>query len=41
MYGLQLGALALTEQQAIKGPEITSVKPLKRENQRSDLYKKR
>ena len=25
MYGLQHGALAHTEQQAIKGPEITSV----------------
>ena len=27
MYGLQHGALAHTEQQAIKGPKITSVKP--------------
>ena len=26
MYGLQHGALAHTEQQAIKGPKITSVK---------------
>ena len=41
MYGLQHGALAHTEQQAIKGPKITSVKPFKRENQRSNLYKKR
>ena len=40
MYGLQHGALAHTEQQAIKGPKITSVKPFKRENQRSNLYKK-
>ena len=39
MYGIQHGALAHTEQQAIKGPKITSVKPLKRENQRSNLYK--
>ena len=39
MYGLQHGALAHTEQKAIKGPKITSVKPLKRENQRSNLYK--
>ena len=31
MYGLQHGALAHTEQQAIKGPKITSVKPFKRE----------
>ena len=35
MYGLQHGALAHTEQQAIKGPKITSVKPFKRENERS------
>ena len=41
MYGLQHGALAHTEQQAIKGPKIYSVKPFKRENQRSNLYKKR
>ena len=41
MYGLQHGALAHTEQQAIKGPKITSVKPFKRENQRENLYKKR
>ena len=34
-YGLQDGALAHTEQQAIKGPNITSVKPFKRVNQRS------
>ena len=39
MYGLQHGALAHTEQQTIKGPKITSVKPFKRENQRSYLYK--
>ena len=39
MYGLQHEALAHTEQQAIKGPKITSVKPFKRENQRSNLYK--
>ena len=31
--------MAHTEQQAIKGPKITSVKPFKRENQRSNLYK--
>ena len=41
MYGLQHGALAHTEQQAIKGPKITSVKLFKRENQRSNLYKKK
>ena len=40
MYGLQHGALAHTEQQAIKGPTITSVKPFKREIQRSNLYTK-
>ena len=40
MYGHQHGALAHTEPQAIKGPKITSVKPFKRENQRSNLYKK-
>ena len=40
MYSLQHGALAHTEQKAMKGPKITSVKPFKRENQRSDLYKK-
>ena len=40
MYGLQHGAMAHTEQQAIKGPKSTSVTPLKRENQRSNLYKK-
>ena len=39
MYGLQHGALIHTEQQAIKGPKITSVKPFKRENPRSNLYK--
>ena len=39
LYGLQHGALAHTKQQAIKGPKITSVKPLKRDNQRSNLYK--
>ena len=37
MYGLQHGALA----HAIKGSKITSVKSFKRENQRSNLYKKR
>ena len=31
MYGLQHGALAHTEQYAIKGPKITSVKLFKRE----------
>ena len=41
MYGLQHGALVHTEQQAIKGPKITSVKPFKLENQRSNLYKKK
>ena len=41
MYGLQYGALAHTEQQAIMGPKITSVKPFKRENQRSNLYEKK
>ena len=40
MYGLQHGALALVEQQAIKGPTVTSVKPFKPENQRSNLYNK-
>ena len=39
MYGLQHGALAHTEPQAIKGPKITSVQPFKLENQRSNLYK--
>ena len=39
MYGLQHGALAHIEQQAIKSHKITSVKPFKRENQRSNLYK--
>ena len=38
MYGLQHGALAHTEQQAIKGPKITSVKPFKREKQRSKVH---
>ena len=33
MYGLQQGALTHTEQHAIKGLKITSVKPFKRENQ--------
>ena len=28
MYGLHHGALAHTEQKAIKGPKITSVKPI-------------
>ena len=37
MYGLQHGALAHTEQQAIRAPKITSVKPFKQENQRSSL----
>ena len=41
MYGLQHGALAYTKQQSIKGLNITSVKPFKRENQRSNVYKKR
>ena len=41
MYGLHHGALAHTEHEAIKGPKITSVKSFKRENQRSNLYKKR
>ena len=40
MYGFQHRALAHTQQQAIKGPKITSVKPIKRENQQSNLYKK-
>ena len=31
----------LTEQQAIKGPKNTSVKPFKRKKQRFNLYKKR
>ena len=38
MYSLQHGALAHTEQQAIKGPKITSVKPFKWENQRSKVH---
>ena len=38
MYSLQHGALAHTKQ-AIKRPKITSVKPFKLENQRSNLYK--
>ena len=41
MYGLQHGTLAHTEQQPINGPKITSIKPFKRETQRSNLYKKR
>ena len=41
MHGLQHGALVHTEQYTIKGPKNTSVKPFKRENQRSNLYKKR
>ena len=41
MYGLQHGALSHTEQQAIKGPKITSLNPFKRENKQSNLYKKR
>ena len=32
MYGFQHRALTHIEQKAIKGPKITSVKPLKREN---------
>ena len=40
MYSLQHEALAHIEQKAIKGPKITSVKPFKQENQRSNLYKK-
>ena len=39
MYGLQHQALAHTEQQAIEGPKITSVKSFKQENQRSNIYK--
>ena len=31
--------MAHTEQQAIKGPKLTGVKPFKQENQRSNLYK--
>ena len=31
-YGLQHGALAHNEQQAIKGPKMTSVKPFKWDN---------
>ena len=31
--------MAHTEEQAIKGPKVTSVKPFKQENQRSNLYK--
>ena len=41
MYDLQHGALAHTEQKAIKGPKITSVKPFKWENQQSNLYIKK
>ena len=40
MYGLQHGALVHTEQQAIKGPKIITVKPFKQENPQSNLYKK-
>ena len=36
-YGLQHGAFAHTEQQAIKDPKMTSVKQFKQENQRSNL----
>ena len=39
VYGLQHAALAYTEQLPIKGPTITSVKPFKRENQRSNSIK--
>ena len=38
MHSLQHGALAYTEQKDKKGPKITSVKPFRRENQRSNLY---
>ena len=38
MYGLH--HVGHTEQQAIKGPKITSVKPFKQKNKRSNLYKK-
>ena len=40
MYGLQHGSLAHTEQKAIKGLKIKSVKPSKRENQRSNTFGK-
>ena len=40
MYGLQNRALAHTEQQAIKGSKITSIKPFKLENQWFNLYTK-
>ena len=40
-YGLQHRALAHTEHQALKGPQITNVKPFKLKNQRSYLYKKK
>ena len=40
-YGLQHGFLAHTEQQALKGLKMTSVKASKQEKQRSNIYKKR
>ena len=40
-YGFQHGDLAHKEQRAIKAPKTSSVKPFKRENQQSNLYKKR
>ena len=40
MYSFQPGALAHTEQTAIKCSKITSVKPFNQENQRSNIYKK-
>ena len=40
-YGFQHGALAHTEQQAIKDQKMTSLKPFKREDQRYNQYKKR
>ena len=40
MYSLQHGALASTDQQAIKGPKITSVKLFKHKNQMSIIYTK-
>lgn len=42
MYGLQHRGVAFTEQQAIKGPKLTSVKQYKQENKRSNtcIYEK-
>ena len=40
-YSVQHGALSHTEQQTTKGPNMTSVKQFKQDNQRSRLYKKR